>query len=577
MPLLKIARSILPPLEWGRGYSSEAFQSDLIAGVVTLFITVPAAMAYAFLAGVPPQIGLYASMASLFMYGIFGGSRAMSIGPAAIISIMTLGALATHATPFSHAYVLLTEKLAFIIGVLLVLLRIVNFGAVISFLSHAVVVGFLSAAAILILVNQIPLVLGFPTPSNTSVVAIFELFIKHLGHINYTSAAIWACGVLLLLFCKFWLQGILVRTGMGEKWAGNIVKSAPMFVVALSTVAVYAFGFSHVEHVPVVGNVPTKLPSLHMVSLSFEQVRQLAPSAFLIAMVVFMENMSIAAAMASKRREKVDSNQELIAAGATNIGASLIGALPVAGSFGRTAVNFSAGSVSPFASMVTGLLVIVTVIWFAPFFYYLPKAALSAIIAVSAAQLIDVPAIRKILSFSPSDSVTFAFTFFTVLFFGVEKGILTGIAISFVILIRASSKPHIAVVGRWKDTEHFRNILRHEVQTVASVLTIRVDESLYFVNARYIEEFVFNRVAESREIKHVVLICTATNFIDSAGLEMLEQLHDTLKEVGVTLHLSEVKSPVMDRLKATDFYKSMQGEVYFTTDIAMKELVSPDA
>lgn len=570
MPVNKFLTAVMPILDWGRRYSLDTFRADLIAGTIVLFLTIPQVIAYAFLAGVPPEAGLCTALMALIAYGIFGGSRTLAVGPAAIIAIMTLEAASHLATPFSPEYVEITSKLALVTGLLLVVLRIVNFGAVISFLSHAVVTGFIAAAAILIIANQVPSILGLPTPSSTSLLAISELVLSHPP--NLTAASIAIVSILVLLFCKFWLQGILTGLGMSEQWAGSIVRSAPMFVVVFAIVAVSSFSLDSTRDVSVVGTVPTELPSLSIVPITIDEIRKLAPSALLIAMVVFMESMSIAAAMASKRREKIDPNQELLAQGASNLAASLAGGFPVAGSFGRTAVNFSAGAVTPGASIVTGLLVIVTLVWFGPLFYYLPKSALSAIIVVSAAQLIEVHAIRKIFEFNPVDGITFAFTFVTVLIFGVEMGILTGIVISFVLLIRASSRPHIAVVGRWRDSEHFRNINRHDVSTISGVLAVRVDESLYFVNTNYIETFVFNRIAESPDVKHVLLICNAVNFIDSAGLEMLEHLSANLAEAGVTLHLSEVKGPVMDRLSHTDFYKNMNGQVFFTTDIAMKTL-----
>ena len=572
MPILNLLRALLPPLDWGRGYSVPAFQSDLIAGIIVLFLTIPQVIAYAFLAGMPPETGLYAAFAALVGYGLFGGSRTLAVGPQAIIAIMTLEAATKFAAPYSAEYLAVVARLGLVIGGMLVLLRIVNFGAVISFLSHAVITGFIAAAALLIIASQIPSILGLPAPASTSLVDIGELIAGSVHQINYAAVGIAGGSIALLLFCKFLLQDILLRLGMGVQWAGSIVRSAPMYVVVLTILAVSGMSLDQVEDVAVVGDVPTQLPHLSLASISLEDIRKLAPSALLISMVVFLSNMSIAAAMASKRREKIDANQELVAAGVANLGTSLFGGFPVAGSFGRTAVNASAGALTPLASIVTGMCVIMTLVWFAPLFYYLPKAALCAIIVVSAAQLIEIHAIRKIFSFSPFDSVTFAFTFLSVLLFGVETGIITGIAISFVLLIRASSRPHIAVVGRWKDTEHFRNVLRHEVETVPSVLALRVDESLYFVNTRYIENYIFNRVAELPEVKHVLLICTATNFIDSAGLELLELLSDNLAEVGVTLHLSEVKSPVMDRLEDTEFYKHMKGKVFFTTDLAMKEL-----
>ena len=289
-------------------------------------------------------------------------------------------------------------------------------------------------------------------------------------------------------------------------------------------------------------------------------------------MVIFMESTSIGTAVASKSRDKINPNQELVGLGAANLGSSLVGGFPVAGSFARTIVNFSAGAVSPVASLVTAALVMITILVFSSVFYHLPRGVLSAIIVISAWQLIDITAIRKIFSFNGTDAVTFSFTFLAVLSLGVESGVLIGIAISFVLLIRSSSKPHIAIVGRVGDSEHFRNIERHDVRTAATVLALRVDESLYFVNTRYIETFIFNHIADSREIEHVLLICTATNFIDTSGLEMLEEVSENLAEVGVTLHLAEVKGPVMDKLKKTGFYSNMTGQVFFTTDIAMKEL-----
>lgn len=306
--------------------------------------------------------------------------------------------------------------------------------------------------------------------------------------------------------------------------------------------------------------------------MDLSQLQALLPSALLISMVVFMESTSIGTAIASKSRTKINPNQELAGLGAANIGASLVGGFPVAGSFARSIVNFSSGAVSPLASVITALLVMITLALFASVFYDLPKGVLSAIIVISAWQLIDLEAIRKIFQFNSTDAVTFSFTFLAVLALGVESGVLMGIAISFVLLIRSSSKPHIAIVGRVGDSEHFRNVDRYDAKTSPRVLAVRVDESLYFVNTRYIETFVLNQLADSRDIEHVLLICTATNFIDTSGLEMLEELSENLAEIDVTLHLAEVKGPVMDKLRETGFYSHMTGQVFFTTDIAMREL-----
>jgi SulP family sulfate permease len=354
--------------------------------------------------------------------------------------------------------------------------------------------------------------------------------------------------------------------------ANNLAKSAPMYAVVIGVIITAIYDLEITNRVPVVGSIPTDLPVLALVSITMEEIQTLFPSALLIAMVVFMESTSVGTAMASKKRQRIEPNQELVGLGMANIGASLAGGFPVAGSFARTVINFSSGAVTPIASVITALLVIITLVWFAPLFYYLPRAVLAAIIIISAWQLIDIPVIRRIFSFNFIDAVTFCCTFFAVLMLGVEMGILVGIAISFVLLIRSSSLPHIVIVGRMGESEHFRNVERFETSTSPEVLAMRVDQSIYFVNTRFIENFMMKSVSGAPDVKHVVLICTATNFIDTSGLEMLEHLCDNLNDMGVTLHLAEVKSAVMDKLRHTDFSEHMRGNIYFTTDLAMKDL-----
>lgn len=570
--LYKQLSRFIPILDWGQRYSGAMFRQDAIAGTIVMFITIPQAIAYAFLAGMPPETGLYAAMVALFLYAGFGSSRALAVGPTAIIAMMTLEAASDITAPGTADYTAVCIQLTLLTGLLLVVLRIVNFGAVVSFLSHAVVTGFITAAALLIIANQLPQLLGLPSPGSTDIVSLSQHLLREIGALNMTTVAISVIAVAGLLWCRFGLGGLLSRLGVSEAWAASLVRSAPMYAVVIGIVAIATFSMDDAQDVAVVGDLPSALPNFGVVLISWQQVVELLPSALLIAMVIFMESMSVGTAVASKRREKLDPNQELLGLGVANVGSSLVGGFPVAGSFARTVVNYSSGAVTQVASMVTGVLVLVSIFAFTPLFYYLPKAVLSAIIVMSAIQLIDVQGIRKIFAFNAIDAITFGFTFAAVLAVGVEMGILVGIVISFVLLIRASSQPHIAVVGRWEDSEHFRNVLRYDVKTSKKVLAVRIDESLYFVNTRYIENYLLNRIADGPEIEHVLLICTATNFIDSSGLEMLEHLSDNLSEIGVTLHLSEVKGPVMDRLKETSFYANMTGRVFFTTDIAMREL-----
>lgn len=565
-------KQFVPILEWLPGYKKIWLADDLIAGSVVLFITVPQVIAYAFLAGLPPQVGLYAAIFSLLFYGVFGSSKTLAVGPAAIIAMMTLEAVSDLAVPGTTNYAIVASKLALLTGAILLVLRVINFGAVISFLSHAVVSGFITAAATLIIFNQIPTLLGVSAAKGTDLLSVSSHLMHQLTNTNFLSLGLGLSSVVLLLLCREPLTRLLKAKGTPEVWIGALTRSAPMYAVVLSVAYVFFSGQSEV--LPIVGDIPGGLPQLQAFDFNRTEIEALMPSALLIAMVVFMESTSIGTAVAVKRREKLVPNQELIGLGFANIGSALVGGFPVAGSFARTIVNFSAGAATQLAGIVTAMLVLCALLGFGWFFYYLPKSILAAIIVLSAWQLIDWHGIKRTFEFNAADAVTFVFTFLSVLVFGVESGILVGVGISFVLLIRSSSKPHIAVVGRWQGTEHFRNVLRHEVETLPGVLAVRIDESFYFVNSRYIETFLLNEVTESRELKHVLLICTATNFIDTSGLEMLEVLSDSLDELGVTLHLAEVKGPVMDKLKETEFFERMQGQVFFTTDIAIRELAA---
>ncbi len=560
----------LPILHWSQGYGVQDFRADLIAGTVVLFVTVPQVIAYSFLAGMPPQAGLYGALFALVLYAFLGSSRALAVGPTAIIAMMTLEVATLHAESGSDAYITVVVQLSLITGMLLIALRIINFGSVVSFLSHAVVTGFISAAAVLIIGNQINILLGLPASGDKSLAGLGHHLWVSLGETNSMALVISIGALTLLVFCRGKLGWLLKRLGLAESLIEGLVKSAPLYLVISGILVTHIFELE--STVSVVGEIPSDLPDISLLWISWATLKTLGPSAFLIALVVFMESTSIGTAMASKSRGKIDANQELLALGASNVGSSLVGAFPVAGSFARSAVNFSVGAVSPLASIVTALLLVFTILLLAPFFAGLPKAILAAIIVISAWQLVDVAAVKKIFAFNTTDAITFSFTFLSVLCFGVEVGVLTGVLISFLLLIRNSSKPNIAVVGRIGESEHFRNVDRYEASTSKKVLPIRVDESFYFVNTRFIETYVLNELAKRQEVEHILLICTATNFIDTSGLEMLEELSENLNEAGVTLHLAEVKGPVMDKLKETSFYTNMHGRVFFTTDIAMREL-----
>lgn len=562
---------LLPAIDWINAYTGADARADAVAGVVVLFITIPQVIAYAYLAGMPPEAGLYAAIAALLAYAFVGSSRALAVGPTAIVAMMTLEAVSRFAEPGTAEYIVVAGKLALLTGLFLLALRVLRFGAAIGFLSHAVVTGFISAAAVLIIVNQLPTMLGLPSAPATSLIDVTRYLAVSWVDLNGVALTISLAALAVLLVCRQYLCDVLVRAGIGSAMADAICKSAPMFVV-IGAVAVVGPLRLDTQGLDVVGELPRSLPSLDLVAMTLTDVRELSLPALLIALVVFLESISIGTAVASKRRQRVVPDQELGGLGLSNIGASLVGGFPVAGSFARTMVNFSAGAVTPVATLVTAALVIVSIVWLAPLFHYLPKGVLSAIIVISAVSLIDFSALQKIFEFNRTDAITLVLTFGAVLLLSVELGILCGVLLSFGLLIRSASKPHMAEVGRYGSSEHFRNVLRHTVSTCPEVLAIRVDESLYFVNARFIENQILERAVDCPDLKHVLLICSPVNFIDTSGLEMLENLEHHLTDMGATLHFAEIKGPVMDHLEDTQFYRQMRGRVFFTTDLAMREL-----
>lgn len=563
---------IFPVLEWGSSYGKSSFQDDLISGLVVTFITVPQVIAYAFLAGLPAEVGLYAAIAATCCYAFLGTGRTLAVGPTAIVAMMAFETVSSLVEPGSAAYMETMVRLTLITGLVLVCLRVVNFGSMVNFMSHAVVTGFITAAAVLIIINQLTAIFGIPAADATGFLSVLLHLMSSIEQINLTMLWISIFALMILWFCRGFLESILLSKGVSKRLSGILVKSAPMYVVVLGVVLVWSFDLVNTAGVSIIGTIPTQLPAPHLISVSRNEFISLLPAAFLIALVIFIESTSIGSVVASKRREKIDPNQELVGLGAANIGAALFGGFPVAGSFGRTMVNFSAGAVTPIASLITAACVVVTLTWLTQLFFHLPVGILAVIIVIAASQLIDVNAIRRILTFNRTDAVTLITTFIAVLATGVETGILIGVGISFMLLIRSSSKPHIAVVGRYGNSEHFRNVLRHEVSTIPNLLMVRIDESLYFVNSRYVETFLLDKIADNADLDNVLLICTAINFIDASGLAVLESLNEKLYEAGVTLNLAEIKGPVMDTLDKTDFYQNMHGKIFFTTDLAMKEL-----
>jgi len=544
-----------------------------MAGLIVAIMLVPQGMAYALLAGLPPEVGLYASIVPLVFYGLLGSSRALAVGPVAIVSLMVATTLGEITEAGGAGYVAGAVLLAFLSGAILLAMGLARLGFLVNFLSHPVISGFSSAAALVIGFSQLKHLLGFNIPRSHLITETIAHAAMHIRQLNLVTAGIAVVSLVLLLVFRSRVAGWAKSAGFSAAVADAVAKTGPLAAVLISTVAVWLLALDQTAGVKIVANIPAGLPPLTMPGLDLALIQQLLPAAALISVVGFLESVSVAKSLASKRRQKIDADQELIALGAANIGAALTGGYPVTGGFSRSLVNFTAGAVTPMASIITAGLIALTVLLFTPLLYFLPKATLAAIIILAVANLIDFKTLREAWIYNKADAASLIATFFAVLTLGIEMGILAGAGLSIVLYLWRTSRPHMAEVGRVGETEHFRNVLRHEVQTDPKILAVRVDESLYFANTAQLEDALLSRVAERPEIDHLVLIMSAVNFIDASALETLETLIERLRDSGVVLHMAEVKGPVMDRLERVHFLDTLgSGQVYLSTHAAMKDL-----
>ncbi len=530
---------------------------------------VPQGMAYALLAGLPPQVGLYASILPLLIYGLLGTSRVLAVGPVAIVSIMVAGAVGAVAEPGTAVYLQTALTLALLVGLIQAIMGFFRLGFVVNFLSHPVLAGFTSAAAIVIGFSQVKHLLGLSMPSLDFIHTVSYTG-THLTETNSITLVIGLSGILILFYFKYALGNQLKRLGVSSNIRIPLTKSGPLVIVVLGTLAVFAFHLNDTAGVKVVGQVPAGLPPLTLPSFNPTLWQSLLPTALAISFVGFMESISVAKSLASKKRQKVESDQELVALGIANLGAAFTGGYPVTGGFSRSVVNYEAGANTGLASIITAVLMALAVIFLTPLFYYLPQALLAAIILVAVVGLIDIKTFRHVWAYNKADGVSMIITFFAVLIMGIETGILVGVAATILLFVWRSSRPHVAVVGRMGDSQVYRNVLRHDVETCPHVVAIRVDESLFFANTKYLEDTILEKIADNPAVDHLVLIATAVNFIDASALETLETLQTELRDAGVDLHLAGIKGPVMDRLKQIGFVDHFGQEyIHFRTHDAM--------
>lgn len=562
-----------PILQWLRTYNRSTFTSDLVAALIVTIMLIPQSLAYALLAGLPAEVGLYASILPLVAYAIFGTSRTLAVGPVAVVSLMTAAAVGNLALQGTAEYLAAATALAFISGGILVLMGLMRLGILANFLSHPVISGFITASGIIIAASQLKHILGVDA-SGHNLLDILLALAAGLDQANLPTLLIGISATAFLFWVRKALKPLLIKLGMGTRLADIVAKAGPVLAVVATTMVTWALGLTE-QGVRVVGEVPTGLPGLQLPSFDTDLWQQLFVSALLISIVGFVESVSVAQTLAAKRRQRISPDQELIGLGASNIASATSGGFPVTGGFSRSVVNFDAGAETPAAGAFTAVGIAIATLVLTPLIFFLPKATLAATIIVAVLSLVDLGALKRTWDYSRSDFAAMLATILLTLVEGVEMGIIAGVGLSVLLYLYRTSKPHSAVVGRVPGTEHFRNVDRFEVETCTRVLTLRVDESLYFANARYLEDRIYDLVANQPELEHLILMCPAVNLIDASALESLEAINERLKDSGVCFHLSEVKGPVMDKLKHTHFLDELTGQVFLSQYDAWKALNTP--
>ena len=560
----------VPLLDWGRQYNRETFSSDLVAALIVTIMLIPQSLAYALLAGLPPEVGLYASVAPLLLYAVLGSSRVLAVGPVAVVSLMTAAAVAEHAAAGTYAYWQVSITLAFLSGSMLLLMGLLRLGFLANFLSHPVISGFISASGLLIALSQLKTLMGVKAEGHNFVELLLSL-LHQASNIHLLTLGVGIAATVFLFWVRKGLKPLLISVGLKPKLADVLAKAGPVVAIALTTVLAWSLDWQG-QGMKLVGTVPQGLPPLTAPLWDWALWQELLVPALLISVVGFVESVSVGQTLAAKRRQRIEPDQELVALGASNLSVAFTGGFPVTGGFARSVVNFDAGAVTPAAGVFTAVGITLASLFLTPALFYLPQATLAATIVVAVLSLVDFSILKSTWRFSKLDFIAVATTLLATLLVGVESGLVLGVLVSLALFLLRASRPHIATVGLVPGTEHFRNVLRHEVLVSPKLVCLRVDASMFFANARGIEDRINAEVATRPELQHVLLQCSAVNDIDASALESLEAIASRLKDSGIALHFSEIKGPVMDKLNTTHFFEHLHGQVFLTNYQAIQAL-----
>ncbi len=551
----------LPIFGWLRNYQRADFGPDFVAGLTTAVMLVPQAMGYALLAGLPPIHGLYASVAPLLLYAIFGTSRQLAVGPVAMDSILVAGSVGAIATIGTENYILLAAALGVMVGVVQAGLGFLRAGFLVNFLSRPVVAGFTAAAALIIAASQLGHLLGVDLPRTHHVHRVVWEAVRSASSWSWPTLAVGASSIVaLVLFKKRWPR-----------------LPAALFVVVASTLVVWTLGLSD-RGVSVVGEVPAGLPGFRVPSVDTSVLVQLIPAAATIALVSFMEAISVGRTFAQVHRYDIYPNRELIALGFANMTGGVTGGYPIAGGFSRTAVNVRAGARTQLAAIITCAVVVITLLFLTRAFFYLPKAALSAIIVAAVTGLIDIRGAAEVYRVKRADFYLLILTFFATLSLGIQWGILVGVAASVLLFLVLTTRPYFAVLGRVPESQTYLNMARHpHAETIPGIILVRVDAQFYFGNVSFLKETVRTLVRESETpVRYFVLEAAGVNDLDSAAAATLAELDEELAAQGIRLVLTRIKGPVRDVLQRTGLLEKLasEGRVYLSTHRAIEVLRS---
>ncbi|MEM6281026.1 MAG: sulfate permease [Chloroflexota bacterium] len=556
-------------MKWLLRYRLRDLPGDLIAGITVAVMLVPQSMAYAALAGLPPVVGLYASILPVMIYGLFGSSRILSLGPTAITSVMTLGAIG-HLAENDAQMVSLALTLALLLGVVYLLMGVLRLGVIINLLSDPVLLGYVNAAALIILISQLPSLFGLPVERNPQAAMMLWHTLRGLPTLNWITLLLGGGSIALLLFFRGPLERWLAARGAHPVLQVAVTRSGALFVTVLMTVIVFALRLDENAGVTIIGEIPRGLPAL-TTDFSFVQWRSLLFGAVAIAFVGFMEGISTASSLLSRKQQTINPNRELTAMGLANISAAFTGGLPVTTSISRSAVNFSAGANTGLSSLVAGALMTLTTLFLTPLFFYLPRVALAAIIFTSVITLFDLRRLRDLWAYSPPEAAISLLTMGGVFVVGIEWGILAGVGAMVALYVVRSSRMEITELGRVGYSDFYDDMRRGDVLPVEHVLIIRLDESLYFANARHMDTHLRNLLASRRDVEYLVLVCHAVNTVDASAVQVIMDLIEEFDALDIEVYLVGLKGHAFRRLKAAHIRDVLGSErLHETTHAAVQ-------